>query len=277
MSVNGGNATVPTVVLPDGTALTNPPLPDSAISRPGGLTTRSGTFARTSRTGARKGFTMSAVNGGDLHHPAVDAALATAAGLVGMEVVFICRPDRRRVRLRAGPRRSCPASRKGVRLPRADSFCHRMLAGAPSATADAAQRPGVRRCARTRRVRHHVLRRGARPRPRRRRRRDAVRRRPRQRRRSREDVDPGARRARGSGQRTRQRRRPAPSYAARQPAGTSARDTEDDLLTAMVLADLLAGEIAPPGRPPRSERGRRTRSSGCGSRSPSSSTPSPRE
>ena len=28
MSVNGGNATVPTVVLPDGTALTNPPLPD---------------------------------------------------------------------------------------------------------------------------------------------------------------------------------------------------------------------------------------------------------
>lgn len=28
MSVNGGNATVPTVLLPDGTALTNPPLPD---------------------------------------------------------------------------------------------------------------------------------------------------------------------------------------------------------------------------------------------------------
>ena len=27
MAVNGGNATVPTVVLPDGTALTNPPLP----------------------------------------------------------------------------------------------------------------------------------------------------------------------------------------------------------------------------------------------------------
>jgi mycoredoxin len=28
MNVNGGNATVPTVVLPDGTALTNPPLTD---------------------------------------------------------------------------------------------------------------------------------------------------------------------------------------------------------------------------------------------------------
>ena len=28
MSVNGGNATVPTVVLPDGRALTNPPLPE---------------------------------------------------------------------------------------------------------------------------------------------------------------------------------------------------------------------------------------------------------
>jgi mycoredoxin len=27
MSINGGNATVPTVVLPDGRALTNPPLP----------------------------------------------------------------------------------------------------------------------------------------------------------------------------------------------------------------------------------------------------------
>jgi mycoredoxin len=28
MSVNGGNATVPTVVLPDGRAMTNPPLPE---------------------------------------------------------------------------------------------------------------------------------------------------------------------------------------------------------------------------------------------------------
>jgi mycoredoxin len=28
MSVNGGNATVPTVVLPDGRALTNPPVPE---------------------------------------------------------------------------------------------------------------------------------------------------------------------------------------------------------------------------------------------------------
>jgi len=28
MKVNGGNATVPTVVLPDGTTLTNPTLPD---------------------------------------------------------------------------------------------------------------------------------------------------------------------------------------------------------------------------------------------------------
>jgi mycoredoxin len=28
MTVNGGNATVPTVVLPDGRALTNPPVPE---------------------------------------------------------------------------------------------------------------------------------------------------------------------------------------------------------------------------------------------------------
>jgi mycoredoxin len=27
MSINGGNATVPTIVLPDGRTLTNPPLP----------------------------------------------------------------------------------------------------------------------------------------------------------------------------------------------------------------------------------------------------------
>lgn len=27
MSVNGGNATVPTILLPDGTALVNPPIP----------------------------------------------------------------------------------------------------------------------------------------------------------------------------------------------------------------------------------------------------------
>lgn len=28
MSINGGNATVPTIVLADGTTLTNPPLPE---------------------------------------------------------------------------------------------------------------------------------------------------------------------------------------------------------------------------------------------------------
>src|SRR4051795_12191947 len=83
---------------------------------------------------------MSAVNGGDLHHPAVDAALATAAGLVGMEVVFVAGITKDEFSF-ARVHGQIPGVDEGRRLPRADSFCHRMLAGAPHATADAENDP----------------------------------------------------------------------------------------------------------------------------------------
>ncbi|HMC72155.1 MAG TPA: ANTAR domain-containing protein [Mycobacteriales bacterium] len=80
------------------------------------------------------------MNGGDLHHPAVDAALATAAGLVGMEVVFVAGLTDDEFAF-ARVRGQIPGVDEGRRLPRADSFCHRMLAGAPHATADAGNDP----------------------------------------------------------------------------------------------------------------------------------------
>jgi ANTAR domain/GAF domain len=75
--------------------------------------------------------------GGDLHHPAVGAALATAADLLGMEVVFIggLTDDEFSLERLQG---SLPGVAEGLTIPRTDSFCHRMLAGAPPRTADAA-------------------------------------------------------------------------------------------------------------------------------------------
>jgi len=83
---------------------------------------------------------MGRVTGGDLHHPAVDAALATAAGLVGMEVVFIGGLSEEEFSF-ARVHGDIPGIDEGLRLPRADSFCHRLLQGGPSATADAANEP----------------------------------------------------------------------------------------------------------------------------------------
>jgi hypothetical protein len=76
----------------------------------------------------------------DLHHPAVGAALATAADLLGMEVVFVggLTTDEfvfERVR------GELAGVREGLTIPRVDSFCHRLLAGAPPSTADAANDP----------------------------------------------------------------------------------------------------------------------------------------
>ena len=83
---------------------------------------------------------MGAVLGADLHHPAVTAALATAADLLGMEVVFIggLTEDEFAFSRVLG---SMPGVEEGLTLPRADSFCHRLVAGAPMATADAAHDP----------------------------------------------------------------------------------------------------------------------------------------
>jgi hypothetical protein len=72
-----------------------------------------------------------------LRHPAVDAALSTAATLLGMEVVFIGGLDDTTFRFDR-VRGELPGLAEGMAAERADSFCHRMLAGGPNATADAA-------------------------------------------------------------------------------------------------------------------------------------------
>lgn len=78
----------------------------------------------------------------DLSHPAIDAVLATAASLLGMEVVFIggLTDDTftfERVHATSG----WAGVDEGAGTIRADSLCARMLAGGPSATADAAVEP----------------------------------------------------------------------------------------------------------------------------------------
>ena len=75
-------------------------------------------------------------------HPAIDAVLATASAVLGMEVVFLggITEDTftfEKVRASAG----WPEVVEGDRLPSSASLCHRMLAGAPARTLDAAQDP----------------------------------------------------------------------------------------------------------------------------------------
>ncbi len=74
----------------------------------------------------------------DLSHPAIDAVLSTAASLLGMEVVFIggLTADTftfERVQTSAP---DWAEVGEGGTAPRADSFCQRMLDGAPSSTTD---------------------------------------------------------------------------------------------------------------------------------------------
>src|SRR3954453_17726795 len=78
--------------------------------------------------------------GADPHHPAVGAALTTAADLLGMEVVFIggLTDEEFAFERVVG---DMPGVSEGMRLPRTDSFCHRLLAGAPPSTSDAATDP----------------------------------------------------------------------------------------------------------------------------------------
>jgi hypothetical protein len=83
---------------------------------------------------------MEDVNGGDMNHPAVSAALATAAGLVGMELTFVGRLTEEEFSF-ARVHGDIPGIDEGMTLPRTDSFCHRMLAGAPAVTADAGHEP----------------------------------------------------------------------------------------------------------------------------------------
>ncbi|HET7531394.1 MAG TPA: ANTAR domain-containing protein [Mycobacteriales bacterium] len=78
--------------------------------------------------------------GADVQHPAVTAVLAAAADLLGMEVVFIggLTDDEFRFERLLG---QLPGLHEGLTLPRTDSFCHRLLAGAPASTSDAANDP----------------------------------------------------------------------------------------------------------------------------------------
>jgi GAF domain-containing protein len=80
------------------------------------------------------------VIGADLHHPAVGAALTTAADLLGMEVVFVggLTDDEFAFERVIG---ELPGVSEGMTLARTDSFCHRLLTGAPPSTADAAHDP----------------------------------------------------------------------------------------------------------------------------------------
>ena len=78
--------------------------------------------------------------GTSVHHPAVTAVLATAADLLGMEVIYVSgmTEDEFRVERLLG---QLPGVYEGLTLPRADSMCDRLLAGAPPSTADAANDP----------------------------------------------------------------------------------------------------------------------------------------
>ena len=71
-----------------------------------------------------------------LRHPAVDAALSTAATLLGMEVVFIGGLTESTFTFDR-VHGSLPGLAEGMSAERADSFCHRMLDGAPPITCDA--------------------------------------------------------------------------------------------------------------------------------------------
>lgn len=75
-----------------------------------------------------------------MHHPAVTAALATAANLLGMEVVFVGGLSEDEFCF-ARVLGEMPGVGEGITIPRADSLCHRLVAGAPPRTSDAAHDP----------------------------------------------------------------------------------------------------------------------------------------
>lgn len=75
-------------------------------------------------------------------HPAVDAAMSTAASLLGMEVVFLGGLTEDTFTFeKVHATATWPGVEAGVTASRDDTFCQRLLSGAPSATADAAADP----------------------------------------------------------------------------------------------------------------------------------------
>ena len=82
--------------------------------------------------------------GTSLAHPAIDAVLSTAASLLGMEVVFIgglTEDSFTFERVHASDGLGWEIPPEGAVLERAGTLCHRLLAGAPSMTKDAANDP----------------------------------------------------------------------------------------------------------------------------------------
>jgi hypothetical protein len=80
---------------------------------------------------------------GHTRHPAIEAALRTAAALTGMEVVFVgqIHDDDFIFGHVLG---EIPGVAEGARWPVCDTLCQQMLAGAPRATANAAAEPAYR-------------------------------------------------------------------------------------------------------------------------------------
>ena len=79
-----------------------------------------------------------------LAHPAIDAVLSTAASLLGMEVVFIgglTEDSFTFERVHAADNLGWDIPPEGAVLERAGTLCHRLLGGAPSSTCDAANDP----------------------------------------------------------------------------------------------------------------------------------------
>jgi hypothetical protein len=74
------------------------------------------------------------------NHPAIDAVLAAAAELLGMEVAFLGTFDAEGFAFERVVGEGFGLC-NGHRVARSDSFCWRMLGGAPAATADAASDP----------------------------------------------------------------------------------------------------------------------------------------
>lgn len=78
----------------------------------------------------------------DLSHPAIDAVLSTAATLLNMELVFIGGLTEDTFTFeRVHATADWPGIEPGASTSRTDSMCHRMLAGAPERTSDAAADP----------------------------------------------------------------------------------------------------------------------------------------
>jgi hypothetical protein len=75
-------------------------------------------------------------------HPAIDAVLSSAATLLGMEVVFLGGlTDDTFTFEKVHASAEWPGVEEGASAARSDAFCHRLLAGAPATTSDAASDP----------------------------------------------------------------------------------------------------------------------------------------